>query len=339
VGAESSRHDLGCGGDLPIRDRRVGVRPRTPVGLHRHWTDRREHRPRAQSVRGAARLAAIRPRAGALRPQPRCGRHAWRLDPLAIPARCGSLVVLRHSADGLAAGAHQDGAATLVGNHHQQHLHVIFRLALCGRRCALAVQPDRVGGVRPPVRRAVFRRARGVRDGAGSAAVGGRELHTGRCRRWAVQPAVHVPRPRGCSRRRTAGRDAHEPARCAPIRGADLHPRLGDAASAVGRSAARLRTSQREPGRRHSIATRRGDGDDLDVPVATGQARLAPAAGGLPLGDGLRPGVRRRALRRRHPAGLGARRRGVGGDESRRLVVVAPPRGEISRRCPGSASG
>jgi hypothetical protein len=249
------------------------------------------------------------------------------------------VVVLRHSADGLAAGAHQDGAATVVGSHHQQHLHVIFCLALCGRRCALAVQPDRMGGVRPPVCRAVFCRACRVRGDTGRAALGGSELHTGRRRRWAVQPAVHVPRPRGCSRRRTAGRDAHEPARCPPVRGADLHPRLGNAASAVGRSAARLRTSQREPGRRDPIPTRRGDGDDLDVPVATGQARLASTAGGLPIGDGLRPGVLGGALRRRHPAGLGARRRSVRGDDSRRRVVVAPPRVEISRRCPGSASG
>ena len=72
---------MGGGGDLPDRDGWVGVQPRTVVGLHRHRTDRREHRPRAQGVRGAARLAAVRPRAGALRPQPRRSRHARRHRP------------------------------------------------------------------------------------------------------------------------------------------------------------------------------------------------------------------------------------------------------------------
>ncbi len=196
------------------------------------------------------------------------------------------------------------------------------------------LQPDRVGGVRPPVRRAVLRRARGVRGGAGGAAVGGSELHAGRCRRWAVRPAVHVSRPGGCSRRRTAGRDAHEPARCPPVRGADLHPRLGNVTSAVGRSAARLRTGQREPGRSDSVATRRSDGDDLDVPVATGQARLAPAAGGLPIGDGVRLGVLGRAFRRRHLARLGARRSGVSTPRPTRLMVVAAPCIEISSPLP-----
>ena len=84
-------------------------------------------------------------------------------------------------------------------------------------------------------------------------------------------PPLHVPKSRGRSRRRAAGRDAHEPARCPPIRGADFYPRLGNAASAVGRRAGQLRTGQRESGRGDSLAARRVDRDDLDVPVATCQ--------------------------------------------------------------------
>ncbi len=126
---------------------------------------------------------------------------------------------------------------------------------------------------------------------------------------------------------------------CSPIRRANLHPRMGHAASPVGRGAAGLRTGQRQPGRGDSFAARRGDRDDFDLPVATGQARVASAAGGLSVGDGLRAGVLRRALRRRHPAGLGACRGGVRGDGAARLLVVAPSRVEITRRCLGSASG
>ncbi|MDT7734391.1 MAG: hypothetical protein QOE12_1565 [Mycobacterium sp.] len=308
---------VGGGGDLPNRDGWVGVQPRTVVALHCHRADRCEHRPRAQGVRGAARLAAIRPRAGALRPQPRRSRHARRIHSLAVPARRRQVAFLRRRAHGLVARAHQDGSTTVVGNHDQRHLHVIFCAALHRRRRALAVQPNRVGSVRPPVRRAVIRRARGVRAAARRAAVGGGELHAGRCRWWPVGPAMHVSGSGECSRRRAAGCDADEPARRPPVRRADLHPRLGNAASAVGRGAARLRTGQREPGRCDSVATCRGDRDDLDVSVATGQTRLAPTAGGLPVSDGLRPGVLRRAFCRRHPVRLGARRGGVSGGEPR----------------------
>ncbi len=195
----------------------------------------------------------------------------------------------------------------------------------------------RLGGICPTVRRVVVRRARRLRRPAGSTAVGGRALHRGRHRQRPVQPACACSKPRRRSRRRAAGRDAHEPARRPSLRGADLHPRLGDAASAVGRSAGQLRTGQRESGRGDSLAARRGDRDDLDLPVAPGQARVASAAGGLPVGDGLRAGVLRRALRRRHPAGLGARRERVADVRPPRLVVVAASRVEVSRCRPGSA--
>lgn len=219
----------------------------------------------------------------------------------------------------------------MVGSHHQRHLHVVLRAAVCGRRSAVAAQPNRVGGLRPAVRRAVVRRARRVRRPAGRAAVGGRELYAGRGRRRAGQPTVHVPWRRGRSRRRTSGRNAHEPTRRSPVRGAHLHPWLGDAASAVGRGAARLWTGQRQPGRGDSLAARRGDRDDFDVPVATSQAWLAPAAGRLSAGDGVRAGVLRRALRRRHSDRLGPCRGGVGCDRPPRRLVVASPRVEVSR--------
>ena len=324
------RRRMGRGRDLPLRDGRTRLQSRTPAALHRHRPGRRQHRARAQGVRGGARLAAVRSGISALRPQPGRGRRTRRPDAVAIPAHRRPVDVLRHGPDGVAAGAHQAGAATAVGSADQQHLHVVLRVAVRGRRGALAAQPHRVGGVRPPVHGFVVRRARGVRAAARRAAVGRSELHSCRRRRWSGQPAVHVPRPRGRSRRRTARRDAHEPAGRPPVRGAHLHPRLGDAASPVGRRAARLRAGQREPGGGDSLAARGGDRDDLDLPVAPGQARLASAVGGLPVGDGFRAGVLRRALRRRHPAGLGAGRRGLGGDEPRRLVVVAAPRGEIS---------
>ena len=151
---------------------------------------------------------------------------------------------------------------------------------------------------------------------------------------WPVRPTLHVPKLGRGSRRRAAGRDAHQPARCPPVRRADLHSRLGNAASAVGRRAGQLRTGQRESGRGDSLAARRVDRDDLDLPVAAGQAQVAPAAGGLPAGDGLRAGVLRRAFRHRHPARLGARRDGVAGVRPFRLVVVPPPQVEVSsRRC------
>ena len=44
---------------------------------------------------------------------------------------------------------------------------------------------------------------------------------------------------------------------------------------------------------------------DRRVPVAAGPPPVAPAAGRLPAGDGVQPGLLGRALRRRHPARLG----------------------------------
>jgi hypothetical protein len=227
---------------------------------------------------------------------------------VALSARCGPVVVLRHRADGVVAGAHEDAATAVVGGDHQHRLHVVFHPAVCGRRSALAPQPRRLGGVCPAVRRAVVRRAHRLCRPACGTAVGGRPLHPRRRRRWSVQPALHVQRPRRCPRRRAAGRHAHQPARCPPLRRADLDSRLGNAASAVGRSTAQFRTGQRESGRGDSLAACRIDRVDLGVPVAPCQAVVASAAGGLPVGDGLRAGVLRRALRRRHPAGLGGSR-------------------------------
>ena len=249
---------------------------------------------------------------------------------MAIPTRRGPVVVLRHHPDGVVAGAHQDAATAVVGSDHQQHLHVVFHPALCCRRRAVAAQPKRLGGIRPTLRRLVVRRARRLRGHAGGAAVGRGALHPGQHRRWPVQPRLHVQKSRRCSRRRATRRDAQKPARRPPVRRADLHPGLGNAAFAVGRGAGQLRASQCESGGRNSLAACRIDGDDLDLPVAPGQARMASAAGGLPVGDGLRAGVFRRALRGRHPAGLGPRRDGVAGNGSSRLVVVAPACVEVS---------
>jgi hypothetical protein len=226
----------------------------------------------------------------------------------------------------------------VVGSDHQQHLHVVFHPALRGRGRALAVQPDRLGGIRPSVRCAVVRFGRRLRGPAGGPTVGGRALHSGRHRQRPVEPAVHVPKRCRCSRRRTAGRDADESAGCSPIRGADFHTRLGDPASAVGRRAGQLGTGQRKSGRGDSLAARRVDRDDFDLPVAAGQAQLASATGGVPVGDGLRAGVLGRAFRRRHLGGLGARRSGVSTPRPRRLVVVAAQCYEVSCRRPGSAN-
>ena len=234
LGTTFRRRHLGPGGGLPNRDVRGRVQPRTAAALHRYRPDRRQHRPWAQGIRGRLRLAAVRARAGALRPQSRRGRHARCPHTLAIPTRRRPLALLRHCADGLAPGAHQDAAATVVGSDHQQHLHVVFHPAVCGRRRALAAQPDRLGGIRPPLRCAVVWRGRRIRGATGSSAVGSRALHPGGHRRWPVQPALHVPNPCRRPRRRIAGLDAHEPARRQPVRGADFHARLGNAAYAVG---------------------------------------------------------------------------------------------------------
>jgi hypothetical protein len=223
------------------------------------------------------------------------------------------MVVLRNRPDGVVAGAHQDAATAVVGSDHQRHLHVVFRPALRRRRRALAAQPTRLGGVCPSVRHAVVRRAGRLRCPARRTAVGSRSLHPGQCRRWSVQPPLHVQQRCRCPARRAAGQHAQSSAGCAPLRRADLHSRLGDAAPAIGRSAAQLRTGQRQSGRGDSLPACRIDRDDLGVPVAPGQGAVASATGGLPAGDGLRAGVLRRALRDRHPPGLGTRRDGATG--------------------------
>jgi hypothetical protein len=192
-----------------------------------------------------------------------------------------------------------------VGSGHQRHLHVVFRLALRRRRSALAAQPNRLGGVCPALRRVVVRRAGRLHRAACRATVGSSPLHAGRHRQWTVQPTLHVQKPRTCPPRRAAGQHAQSPARCPPLRRADLHSRLGHAAPAIGRSTAQLWTGQRQSGRGDPLSARRIDRDDLGVPVAPRQGGVASAAGGLPVGDGVRAGVLRRALRDRHPAGLG----------------------------------
>jgi hypothetical protein len=242
------------------------------------------------------------------------------------------MAVLRHCSDGVVAGADQDAATAVVGSDHQRHLHVVFRPALCRRRSALAAQPKRLGGVCPAVRRVVFRRARRLHRAAGSTAVGSSPLHPSQHRQWPVHPTLHVQKPRTRPARRAAGRHAPTPARCPPVCRADLDSRLGNAASAVGRSTGQLRAGQREPGRGDSLSAFRSDRDDLDIPVASCQGDVASAAGRLPAGDGLRAGVLRRALRDRHPAGLGARRDRVAGNQSSRFVVVPASRVEVSGR-------
>ena len=132
-------------------------------------------------------------------------------------------------------------------------------------------------------------------------------LHRSRRGRWSAQSALHVQNARRCPQRWAAGPHANKPTRCAPICGAHLHARLGNAASAVGRSTGQLRAGRRESGRGNSVSTRRIDGDDRGVPLAPRQEMLASAAGGLRVGDGLRAGVCGRALRGRHLAGLGTR--------------------------------
>ncbi len=235
---------------------------------------------------------------------------------MAFPAPGGPLVVLRHCADRVVAGAHQDAATAVVGSDHQRHLHVVFRPALRRRRSALAAQPQRLGGVCPAVRPAVVRRAGRLRCPTRRTAVGSRSLHPGQRRRWPVQPTLHVQERRGCPARRAAGQHAPKPTGCTPIHRADLHSRLGNAAPAIGRSTGQLRTGQRESGRGDSLPACRVDRDDLGVPVAAGTGAVASAAGRLPVGDGLRAGLLRRALRDRHPGGLGARRDGAPGARS-----------------------
>lgn len=258
---------------------------------------------------------------------------------MAFPAAGRPVVVLRHRPDRVVAGAHQDAASAVVGSDHQRDLHVVFRPALCSRRGALATQPQRLGRVCPTVRGVVLRGAGCLHRVAGGAAVGGRPLHAGRRCRWPVQSALHVRQPRSRPGWRAAGRHAPQPARCQPLRRADIDSWLGNIALAIGGSTGQLRPGQRESGRRDPLASCRSDGDDVGLSVAAGKGEVATAAGGLPVGDGLRAGVLRRALRRRHPVGLGA---GVGrdaGNPSRRVVVVSAPRDHLNRCRPASASG
>ena len=211
-------HYLDTGGGLPKRHRRAGIQSRTAAALHRHRADRREHRSWSHSFRGPARLASLRARAAAVRPQPRGGNAARSAHAVAIPARRRPVVVLRHRPDRVVARALETAATSVVGSHHQRHLHVVFRLALRGRRRALAAQSKRLGGIHPAVRRTLIRRARRLHRHAGSAAVGGRTVHPGRHRRWPVGPTLHVPKLGRGSRRRTVGRNAHQPARRSPVR-------------------------------------------------------------------------------------------------------------------------
>ncbi len=249
------------------------------------------------------------------------------------------MVVLRHRPDRVVAGAHQDAAPAVVGSDHQRHLHVVFRPALCGRRSALAVQPKRLGGVCQTVRRVVLRRAGCLHRATGSAAVGSGPLHVGRRRRWPGQPALHVQKPRTRPARRAAGRHAQKPARCPSVCRADLHSWLGNAAPAIGGSSGQLRTGQRESGSSDSVAACRGDGDDLGLSVAAGKGEVASGAGGLPVGNGLRAGVLRRALRSRHLVGLGARNDRGAVNPSCRVLVVPAPRDEVNRGWLAPASG
>jgi hypothetical protein len=206
------------------------------------------------------------------------------------------------------AGTPQNAATAVVGGGHQRRLHVIFRAAIRGRRSALAAQPRRLGRVCQAVRHVVVRLSRRLRPAAVGAAVGSRPLHGRRRRRRPVQPAVHVPQPRRSARRRAARRDAHQPARRPPFCGAHLHARLGHAAPTVRGGVARLRAGQREPGGGHPVAACRIVGDGRGVPVAARRGAVASAAGRLRGGDGVHVGVLGRALRHRHPAGLGAGR-------------------------------
>jgi hypothetical protein len=240
------------------------------------------------------------------------------------------MAVLRHGPNRVAAGAHQDAGTAVVGSDHQRHLHVVFHPAVRRRRRAVAAQPRRLGRVRAAVRRAVVRRARRLRGDARGTAVGGGALYPGRNCRRPVYPTLHVQKRGRCSGRRTAGRDAPKPARRKPIRRADLHPRLGNAASAVRRGAAQLRAGQCESRGGHPFPARRVDRDDLDLLVAPGQTRMASTPGRLPLGDGLHAGVCRRTLRGRHSAGLGAGRVGVADHGPSRLVVVTPSCVDVS---------
>src|SRR4051794_25140525 len=115
--------------------------------------------------------------------------------------------------------------------------------------------------------------------------------------------------------------------------GADRRPRLGQAESALRHRAHRPGAVQRQPRRGHSVTTCGDDGGGGGVPLAPRVSRVAAGAGGLRTRHGVHAGLYRRALRRRHPAGLGVRRDRRRRDQPVRRVAAAT--GEYRRRRPG----
>ena len=118
-------------------------------------------------------------------------------DAVALAGRCRPLVVLRHRADGVAAGAPQTARPAVVGGRDQHRLHVVLHPAVRGRGGAVAAQPRRVEGVRQIVRRPVVRGAGDLRAAARRAAVGRRPVHRRRRRRRAVGPRCMFRPARG----------------------------------------------------------------------------------------------------------------------------------------------
>lgn len=311
-----------CG--VPDGDGRARVQPRTAAALHSHRADRGKHRSSPPGFDRRARLAAVRAFSAAVRPQPPRGHFCGNAHSVAAPSRRGPVDVLRGGAHSVAAGTAQVGPTAVVGGGHQRRLHVIFHPAVRDRRAVVAAQPRRLGSVRPAIRRAVVCRSDRLRAGAVGAAVGGRALHRRPDRRRPVQPTVHVPEPRGGARRRAAGRHAHAPSRRTPVCGTDLQPGLGHPAFALSAGLTRLRAGQREPGGGHPVAACRAVGDDRGVSVAPRPVVVAPTAGGLRADDGVHAGVLGRALRDRHPAGLGAGRDPAAGARPPRGALAAP---------------
>jgi hypothetical protein len=97
------------------------------------------------------------------------------------------------------------------------------------------------------------------------------------------------------------------------LRRTGVLPRFRDPAPRGGARAARRGSGQRQPGDGHPVAACGTVGDDRGLPVGAGGALAASRPGRLRAGHGVRAGLLGRALRGRHPGGLGAggsRRRG-----------------------------
>ena len=232
-------------------------------------------------------------------------------DAVALAGRRGSLDVLRDDADGVAAGAAEAARSRRGGRWSSA-------ASTCRSSSCRTWWPGRCGCA--TARNG--RRSSGCSSGlsfAGlviyallpAAPLGRRPLHAGRCRRrprpdprCMFRPARGVPDGGLLGAMQSTQDGANDWIERIVGRGwgkLNLH----SATALLDQGQASVNLVAAIPSLHAGMTAARGG-----VSVEPGAPRLAAAAGGLSADHGVHAGVHRRALRRRHPVGLGARGRG-----------------------------